>query len=99
MRMSIGFCSGIILWIGMPWGLLWASDHLPYGLVWLALHQLYYLPLASWLGSPFFASDNDLSFNALPAGRALTVFFYLLVAALIIIFQRWNVQRSTRGLH
>ncbi len=69
-------------WMVLPALLWWMSVWLD-NLIPMAAHQVYYLPLGSWLGPPFFVPDGDLGFWVKPAGRWVTATFYLGVATLI----------------
>jgi len=48
-------------------------------LIFFALHQLYYAPLGSWLGLPFFQPDSELVFVVLWPGRILAAWAYAAV--------------------
>jgi len=45
-------------------------------LIFFGLHQLYYAPLGSWLGLPFFQPDSELAFVVLWPGRILAASAY-----------------------
>ena len=49
------------------------------GMIWFLLHQIYYLPIGSWLGEPFFMPDSEVSFWVLMPGRILMPIIYLVV--------------------
>lgn len=38
------------------------------GLLWFALHQMYYFPLASWIGPPFFQLAPEIVFKVFGLG-------------------------------
>lgn len=59
---------------------------LGFGLIFLFVHQLYYMPLASWIGEPFFLSDSDVMFWVTWPGRFLTAILYtcLIVLAKLV---------------
>jgi hypothetical protein len=48
-------------------------------LIFFSLHLLYYAPLGSWLGLPFFKPDSELVFAVLWPGRVLAAFVYAAV--------------------
>lgn len=73
-------------WIALPWA-LWQADNLAL----FALHQLYHLPLAAWIGAPFFRADSEVMFVVEPAGRVVTALFYLGVGGVVaLVGQRWK---------
>jgi hypothetical protein len=45
-------------------------------LILFALHQLYYAPLGSWIGLPFFRPDSEIVFEVLWPGRLLAIATY-----------------------
>lgn len=47
------------------------------GLIWFLFHQLYYLPLGSWLGEPFFKPDSEVVFWVKIPGRILMPLIYI----------------------
>ncbi|WP_315388755.1 hypothetical protein [uncultured Stenotrophomonas sp.] len=84
--------AALVTWLALPGILLWltylTNNSLPF---WA--HQLYYLPLGSWMGRPFFEPDSEVMFWAKPAGRWATGILYLSVVAAITYcldrFRRW----------
>jgi len=73
-------------WRPLPWA-LWQADNLAL----FALHQLYHLPLAAWIGAPFFRADSEVMFVVQPAGRVVTALFYLGVGGVIaLVGRRWK---------
>ena len=65
------------------------------GLVPYMIFQLYYLPLGSWLGRPFFNHDSELGILVLPLGAVATAMFYTVI---IIIIDRsfiWLHERNS----
>lgn len=92
-RTMLGW-SALCGWIALPWLLWWAAHGLD-NVVWFTLHQLYYLPLGSWMREPFFRPDSEVMFFVLPAGRLLTVLLYLAVAVALTLSRRARRRRRT----
>lgn len=46
------------------------------GLLWFALHQMYYFPLASWIGPPFFQLAPEIVFKVFWPGRLIAAAAY-----------------------
>ena len=61
------------------------------GMLWLLLYQLYYLPLGSWMGQPFFVPDSELSYVVRVPGVILTVVVY--TGAYLGALQLWRLKR------
>lgn len=76
-------------WIVLPW-LLARAGHLAL----FALHQLYHLPLAAWIGAPFFRADSEVMFVVQPAGRVLTAVFYLAIGGAIALVGQRRTKRT-----
>lgn len=92
-RVILG-CSLLCGWLVLPWLLRWAAYGLD-SLGWFSLHQLYYLPLGSWVGEPFFRPDSEVMFFVLPPGRVLTALFYLAIVGVIMLIRRaWRRRRT-----
>ena len=49
------------------------------GLIWFILHQIYYLPLGSWMGEPFFFPDSEMMFKVSMIGRVTTGLIYIVM--------------------
>lgn len=45
----------------------------------ILIHQVYYLPMGSWMAEPFFKADDHLLFWPLPLGRIITPIVYSFV--------------------
>lgn len=76
-------------WIALPW-LLARADNLAL----FALHQLYHLPLAAWIGAPFFRADSEVMFVVQPAGRVLIGLFYLAIGGAIALVGQRRKKRT-----
>lgn len=76
-------------WIALPW-LLAEADNLAL----FALHQLYHLPLAAWIGAPFFRADSEVMFVVQPVGRVLTAVFYLAIGGAIALVGQRRKKRT-----
>ncbi|WP_315385655.1 hypothetical protein [uncultured Stenotrophomonas sp.] len=86
-------------WMVLP-GILLALAHVLDHLYPFLAHQLYYLPLGSWVGLPYFEPDSEVMFWVNPAGRFLTAESYLALAALItFMLDRMGVWRNTMWRH
>jgi hypothetical protein len=64
------------------------------GLIWFYAHQLYYLPIGSWLGEPFFRPDSEVWFFVKPLGRILTPMIYLAILYGLIVASRRRVVKA-----
>jgi hypothetical protein len=58
------------------------------GMLWLLLSQMYYLPLGSWIGQPFFAPDSELSYVVRAPG--------VILASLVYAAMYWGVLQLLR---
>jgi hypothetical protein len=83
----------VAAWLVLP-GILWWMAYVLDSLYPFLAHQLYYLPLGSWMGLPFFEPDAEVMFSVKPAGRWATATFYLALAAAITFgldrFGKWR---------
>ncbi len=81
------------LWLALPALLWWATKALD-SLHVFVLHQIYYLPLGTWIKEPFFRPDSEVLFFVLPAGRVLTALFYTAVIwAAVAAWRGWKRRR------
>ena len=90
--------SVLVVLIGWPAFFSWLSEAQDGpGLIWFMLHQIYYLPF-SWLGAPLFEPDPEVGFRVQPTGRALAVFFYVLLFYVVVRVVDRRAARSGRHL-
>lgn len=74
------FICGIIIILAIPFVLdLLCKIDSSRGLIWFFMHQLYYVPLGSWVGKPFFTPDSEVYYFVNWPGRILTAVFYVVV--------------------
>ena len=60
-----------------------------FGVFFFLAHQLYYFPLASWIGEPFFVHEPEVIFRVTIFGRLLTAIIYTGIIILANIFIDW----------